>query len=150
MNSFKNRILLKCHSVIDEKIYALNIVLTDLTEAGNNETKSSAGDKHETARAMMQLEQEKLGKQIQEWELQKNTLAKIDATITSQVVALGSLIETNNGYFFIAANIGKIQVDGSVIMVISKQSPLGNTFLNRMVRDELVFNGTAYRIKSIT
>jgi hypothetical protein len=149
MSTLKKSILLKCHSVIDEKIHALNTVLRDLTEAGNNETKSSAGDKHETARAMMQLEQEKLGNQIQEWEIQKNVLAKIDGEKTSSIISLGSLVESNNGYFFIAANIGKIQVGDSSVMVISTQSPLGLYFLNRTIQQEFIFNQTEYVIKNV-
>ena len=35
-----------------------------LRESLESEQKSSAGDKHETGRAMVQLEQEKLGKQL--------------------------------------------------------------------------------------
>lgn len=149
MSALKKSVLLKCHAAIDSKIDALNAVLTDLTEAGNNETKSSAGDKHETARAMMQLEQEKLGKQIQEWEIQKNILAKIDGEKKSSSISLGSLVESNNGYFFIAANIGKIQVGDSSVMVISTQSPLGIEFLNKVSGNDFSFNGKPYKILSV-
>lgn len=136
--------------MIDQKINALQMVLKDLTEAGNNETKSSAGDKHETARAMMQLEQEKLGAQIKEWENQKTILSKIDEDKGATSISLGTYIESNNGNFFIAANIGKIELNNVVVMVISTQSPLGLCFLNRSTGEEFHFNKTNYQILKIS
>ncbi len=43
--------------IINAKISLLQKVLADLKESGSNETKSTAGDKHETALAMLQIEQ---------------------------------------------------------------------------------------------
>ena len=44
----------------------LQHLLNDALEATAGDTKSSAGDKHETSRAMAQLEQEKIGAQLGE------------------------------------------------------------------------------------
>ena len=43
--------------VINDKIKLLQQVLADLKESSSNETKSTAGDKHETTLAMLQIEQ---------------------------------------------------------------------------------------------
>ena len=101
----KQSILNACKQVIHYKITQLNDALSELGESANSEIKSSAGDKHETSRAMVHLEQEKLGKQLLEWENQNNLLAKIDLQKQNDIVSLGSLIETTRGYFFIGTNI---------------------------------------------
>lgn len=146
MNAFKQKLLTSCKEVIDKKISALNEALSEVTDAGNNETKSTAGDKHETSRAMMQIEQEKIGKQIQEWEIQKNSLTKIDLEKTLNNISLGSFIETNRGLFFIAANIGKIKVEEKEVMVISLQSPLGLAFLKHKTGNSFELNNIVYQI----
>lgn len=125
------------------------MALKEVTEAGNNETKSTAGDKHETGRAMMQLEQEKLGKQLQEAEGQLAEFEKIDFARLHQTIALGSLIETTRGFFFITLSIGKMDVDGTIIFAISPQSPLGALLIGKKQKDTVVFNGVSYEINNI-
>ena len=149
MNTFKKQILATCKKVIDEKLNDLFSALKDITDSANNESKSSAGDKHETGRAMMQIEQEKLGKQIQEWETQKSILDKIDLSKPSNLISLGSLVETNKGLFFMAANVGKIKVEDKEVMVISLLSPLGACLMKHQEGDEFEFNKNAYKIMQI-
>lgn len=68
MNPLKQQLISDCTKKLQQQIVSLKQLLDEVTEAVNNETKSSVGDKHETSRAMMQLEQEKLGKQLLEAE----------------------------------------------------------------------------------
>ena len=65
-----------------------------------SEIKNSAGDKHETSRAMIQLELEKLGKQIYEIELNDEKLNTIKVFKTSTSVSLGSVIFTNKANYY--------------------------------------------------
>ena len=139
MSSFKHSILSACKQVIHYKITLLSDALSELAESANVESKSSAGDKHETGRAMVHLEQEKLGKQLQEWE-------KIDAAKQGDSIGLGSLIETNRGFFFMASNLGKLMIDEREIICISLQSPLGEQFTKCKEGDKFEFNKVGYQI----
>lgn len=145
---FKTTIVTACKEVLDAKIKFLNDALQEATDAGNNETKSTAGDKHETGRAMMQLEQEKLGNQLVDLESQKNDFDKIDFSISHTAVTNGSLIETNKGFFLIATAIGKLEVDQTTVFVISKKSPLALILLGLKNNDTVDFNGMKYLIKN--
>ncbi len=145
---FKIKIVIACKEVLDAKIKFLNDALQEATDAGNNETKSTAGDKHETGRAMMQLEQEKLGNQLVDLESQKNDFDKIDFSISHTAIANGSLIETNKGFFFIASAIGKLEVDQTTVFAISKKSPLALILLGLKNKDTVDFNGMKYLIKN--
>lgn len=149
MHPFKLQLLQTCKTHLNEKIRSLNAIMQEITEAANSETKSSAGDKHETSRAMMQLEQEKLGKQIQEATEQLTEFDKTDFTKTGSAIAHGSFIETNKGLFFIAGSIGKIETEGKTVFVISPKSPLAKALNGLKEKDTAVFNGVTYTIQSL-
>jgi transcription elongation GreA/GreB family factor len=144
----KTSILTACKQVIHYKITLLNDAIAELGES--NENKSSAGDKHETTQAMVHLEQEKLGKQLLEWENQDQLVGKIDAIKQHDAVGLGSLIETNKGRFFLACNLGKLMIDDQEIIVISLQSPLGEKLVARKEGDQFDFNNTKYHILKLS
>jgi transcription elongation GreA/GreB family factor len=122
--------------------------MQEVTDSANNETKSSAGDKHETARAMMQLEQEKLSKQIADLAEQKKEFDKIDFTKSSSQIGQGSLVETDKGFFLIASSIGKITVDDKTVFVISNKSPLALAFIGKKQKETISFNGVEYLIEN--
>lgn len=148
MKQFKEQILQKCKELVDEKLNKLFYALEELNESAEAESKSTAGDKHETGRAMIQLEQEKIGKQIQEWEIQKQILEKIDLCKDSNHISLGTLIETDKGLFFLGVNIGKIKIKGQEVMVISTQSPLGKLLMNYQLNEKVNYMNSSYSIKA--
>lgn len=146
---FKEKIFAYCVEVLEKKVVQLKQELDHLAESARSETKSTAGDKHETGRAMVQLEQEKTGAQLKEAEMQLNTLKQIDISIKSDSIIKGSLVECGQGYFFIASAIGKITVDEKIVFVISPQSPLGVKLLGLKEKEKTEMNGMIYLIKSI-
>jgi hypothetical protein len=149
MQSFKQHIIHYCLDYLTQKVNSLNIILREVNEAGNAESKSSAGDKHETAKAMAQLEQEKLGNQLKEAELQLVEFEKINFTKIFQSIEQGCLVETNKGYFLIASSIGKIEVDGKTVFVISNKSPLVLKLNGSKQKDTVMFNDVSYIINTI-
>lgn len=124
-------------------------VIHELSESSNSENKSSAGDKHETSKAMMQLEREKLGTQLKEAEMQLAEFEKIDFNKTFQKIEQGSLVQTDKGYFFIAGSVGRLLLDTQTVFVISSQSPLASAMMNHKEKDTVNFNGVSYVINSI-
>lgn len=146
--SLKERLFLHCENLIAEKVQSLKVALSQTTESANNETKSSVGDKHETARAMMQLEQEKLSRQINDALQVQAELSSLPKN-TSTSVTKGSLIYTNRGQIFIAVAIGKIEFEKNTVIVISDKSPLALKFMGLKQGASLDFNGVNYQITSI-
>jgi len=127
----------------------LQKVLDDLKESGTNETKSTAGDKHETALAMLQIEQANTRTQLQEVLAQKAVLEKINPTLTASMVVNGSLIKTNRGYLFMSIALGKAVIDDKTIIALSPQSPLGQKLMGLKTGDAALINEMEYRIESI-
>ncbi len=145
----KQQLIQACSDYLKDKINALHVIINEVTESSNSESKSSAGDKHETGKAMMQLEIEKLGTQLKEAEEQLAEFEKINFQKTFQNVEQGSLIETNKGYFLIASSIGKITLDDKSVFVISNKSPLAIAFAGKSQKDSLSFNGVEYVIERV-
>ena len=145
----KQIIINACHDYFRNKINSLNVIINEVNESANSESKSSAGDKHETAKAMMQLEREKLGTQLKEAEEQLSEFEKINFNKTFQKIDQGNLIQTDKGYFFIAGSVGKLIVDSQTVFVISNKSPLAIKFSGQKQSDTVLFNDVAYLIISI-
>ncbi|MES2514470.1 MAG: 3-oxoacyl-ACP synthase [Bacteroidota bacterium] len=145
----KQQLIQACRDYFENKIISLNTIIREVTESSNAESKSSAGDKHETSKAMMQLEIEKLGNQLKEAEEQLKEFEKINFNKVFQTIEQGSLVETDKGYFFIAGSAGKLIIEEETVFVISDRSPLSLAFKNKKTTEQVMFNNTQYLIKGI-
>ena len=114
---------------MNDKIGLLQKDLADLKESGTNETKSTGGDKHETALAMLQIEQANKREQLNLAMAQKVVVEKINPTIVPAIVVIGSLVSTDQGHFFMSAALGKAVIEGKIFTALSPQSPLGKQLL---------------------
>ena len=92
--TLKQKIYEHYQQVVHDKVTMLQKVLNDLKESGANETKSTAGDKYETALAMLQIEQANTRAQLQEVLNQQAALEKINPDIHADTILNGSLIKT--------------------------------------------------------
>lgn len=146
----KNKLFNECNKMVAEKINAIKNVLTEAQEAANNETKSSAGDKHETGRAMAQLETEKLTTQLAEALKLQQVLDQINPELVHQQVALGSLVITNNGNFYLSVSLGKVEIDHQTYYAISTLSPIAKLLIGLKEEENFPFNGKTYTLKKIT
>jgi hypothetical protein len=147
--TLKQKIYNHYQAVINDKIRVLQKTLDDLKESGKNETKSTAGDKHETALAMLQIEQANTRQQLKEMIAQKDTLQKINPTIIASIVLQGSLIKTNKGYLFVSVALGKAVVDGVAVIALSAQSPLGAKLMGLTVAGVATVNNNSYVVEGI-
>ncbi len=133
----------------DHRIVAIQEAIDEAIESANDDTKSSSGDKHETGRAMAQLEQEKGSKQLSEALEFKSVLKKINPEQKSDKILLGSLVYTNKGAFYIAVAAGKIMIEGQTFFAISSVSPIALKLIGLSKNDKLIFNGNNYKIEEI-
>ncbi len=134
---------------INNKIGQLHDILADLKESGANETKSTASDKHETALAMLQIQQANVRGQLKETQQQLAVLQKINPELSPPIIVSGSLIRTNKGYLFLSIAGGKAVIEGNMVMAISPQSPLGQKLLQKNDGATITINSTTYTIESI-
>lgn len=120
-----------------------------IRESLNSESKRTAGDKHETGRAMLQLEREKLGRQLYEAEKMKMALQKVTFKNNGETITMGSLVATDSAIYFIAISAGKCKVDSSEIFCISLATPLAQLLLGKKVGDCITLNNQEHQITRI-
>lgn len=147
--SLKQKIYEHCRELIANKLAALQSQMQDLTASAANETKSSSGDKYETGRAMLHIEQDNLRSQISDLAARQAVLNSIDISKTMQRAATGSLITTNRGSYFLSIALGKLQIEGQAIIALSVQSPLGSKLKGLQSGDSIEMNGSELRIEKL-
>ncbi len=147
--NLKDKILQYHYQLLQDKTDVFRDMIADLAIDAQNDAKSSAGDKHETALSMMQLEQEKLNHKLKEVLQQKAILDKINPNSRHQKIAIGSVVQANEMMLFIAAALPKIIVENQTIIAVSPQSPLGSKLMGKEVGFEFEIGTTTYHIKSI-
>jgi hypothetical protein len=145
----KTEIILQTKKILSDRIDTLKLKSGELVADAQNDSKSSAGDKHETARAMMQLEQEKLAVQLSEAGRQLESMASINFSEKHKTISPGALVETNRGTIFLAVALGKIIIGEKEVMVISPQAPLSKAMSGAKENDKVIFNNTEYLIRKI-
>jgi len=138
-----------CLEFVDNRFQIIQNTIKEIQESLLSETKSSAGDKHETGRAMLQLEREKLGNQLAEIQKLKAILNKVNSEAKHQKIALGSVVYTTQSNYFIAISAGEIVSDSKRFYAISQATPIAKLLISKTVGDEVLFRNTTIRITQI-
>ena len=136
----KKNLYAHCKNLIQEKLIFLGKQKEELQLALTSESKSSAGDKHETGRAMIQIEREKLGRQIAITEKNYNKLFALSNPVNTSLVSLGSLVITDKANYYILISVESYFINSKIYYCISSQSPIGKLLLGKKVKDQINFN----------
>lgn len=147
--SIKEQLLNECKLYVTQREQTVHEIIASNKKALLSETKSSAGDKHETGRAMLQLEMEKASQQISVVQQMKEVLFRINTSNTSEVVRLGSIVYTNKGTYFLVVSIGKVTINTNDYFVISSSSPIGKLLLGKRKNETITFNNTKITIEEV-
>ena len=139
-----------CNQLVNERVKMAEDGLKQAQAAANNETKSSAGDKYETGRAMMHLEKEKLSIQLSEAIKMRKALLLINPSKTSEKAELGSIVKTSTANYFLAISAGALQVEEGGYFVISPVSPIGQLLIGKVEGDKIEFGGKQSEIMTIS
>lgn len=149
MSNLKSTIINTLIEQIDEKLSYLNNHSKDLNDALTSETKSTAGDKHDTSRAMIHLEQEKIQHQFSKIQQQRYQLLNFKEITSTEIIGLGNIILTPQNTFLLGVGLGKQVLNGKVVFCIGAETPLAAQLLGKKVKDEFYFNGKTEVIESI-
>ena len=132
-----------------ERVDMLQELLSGLKDSASNETKSTAGDKHETALAMLQIEQANAAAQLEDALNKQNALKRIQPEIQAISIVNGSLVKTKQVYLFLSAALGKAEIDHRKVIALSPQSPLGQKLMGLKTGDRTSMNKMEYIIEEI-
>jgi hypothetical protein len=131
---------------LEQNIAETEQAIASAKESRDNESKSSAGDKYETGRAMMQIELENNGRQLEKSRLAKKELLQLNLQEVHSLAGPGSLINTNQGIYFISIGFGKLELAEQPYYAISLASPIGQALKQAKVGDRVSFQGKVVEI----
>lgn len=147
--STKQQLYKACQTFIANRLMTVKNTISDIEQSLQSETKSSAGDKHETGRAMLQLEREKTGQQLAEVQKLQDVLSKIDIKKQYSKIVLGSVVETSGLNYFIAISAGEITLNNQKYFAISPSTPIGKLLMAKENGDEIQFRNSTFVITNI-
>ncbi|GEQ84923.1 hypothetical protein ULMS_04310 [Patiriisocius marinistellae] len=149
VKELKESLFSACKDVVATRYEKVQQTIADIVESLEDESKSSAGDKHETGRAMLHIDRENAGKQLKEIENLQALLPRIDILKTSDYARLGSLVYTNHATFFMSISIGAVTVSKTQYFCVALQAPIGQLISGKKKGDTFSFNGKDYHVTSI-
>ncbi len=146
---YKEILYRQCLDYVILRIETAQQAMNHAQAAANEEGKSSAGDKYETGRAMMQIERDKAAQQLDEALKLKKLLEGVNVTHVSTTIRPGCIILTGQVNFYIAISAGKIQAGDKEFITIAPNAPIATALTNLKQGDSFQFNGKSHTIIEI-
>jgi hypothetical protein len=136
----KTQLLARCTDYVAGRLATVRGAMSAAQAAANEEGKSSAGDKYETGRAMMQLERDLHAKQLAEALKLQQELAQLEVGRVYETAQPGSVVVTEHQRFFLGIGAGKLSLEGEIYLAVSLASPVGAKLAGLRAGAVLEFN----------
>jgi hypothetical protein len=150
MKDFKTKIYQRCMEFVLQRIETADTALKQAQEASNDVTKSSAGDKFETTREMMQQDIARNKNLLFDGQQNLQLLSSLeDAPAAVDTVRNGSLVYTSKGIFYISISAGQLKIEDQLVFAISAASPIGQLLIGKKAGESFSFNQNDYTIKDL-
>lgn len=142
----KEKLLAACRHYANDRIAVAREAMQNAQQSANEEGKSSAGDKYETGRAMMQIERDQAAAMLEESLKLLPILERIKSDATSHCVITGSIVLSKDVNFFIGISAGVLIVDDLNFIAVAPASLIAQQLLEKTVGDTFLFNGSSHTI----
>lgn len=149
MDTVKQQLYKLCSEYITARETVIRQQIADAREAATNETKSSAGDKYETGREMMQQEIDLNMSRLSELQKQRSLLERVAVEDTYATAQPGAVVYTSNGNYYIAISAGQLRWADTTYYAISAASPIGMQLTGLKKGDTFLLQGKKITIKDV-
>ncbi|MBC7554009.1 MAG: GreA/GreB family elongation factor [Taibaiella sp.] len=149
MSELKEKLYILCHDYIANRVAVIKQNVAEAQEAAGEDTKSSAGDKFEVGREMMQQEIELNLARLGEMYKLQITLENVHPSTKNAIVSPGALIYTTSGVYYMSIAAGKLQLDGTTYYAISPEAPIATQMMGKKAGDEFELNGNKITIEKV-
>lgn len=137
------------HAGVRDALNRLQADIMALQESRQADTKSSAGDKHETARAMVDQELQQLNQQREKAQRNQSELRQL-TDAPCEAAARGAAVETDRSIYFISISFGKLPVNGGKpVYALSPVSPAAQAMLGKRAGEAFEINGMRHTILKV-
>lgn len=147
--AIKRELIQACAAFAEARLQRALDEIKEAKEAAAGETKSSAGDKYETGRAMAQLAEERAQGQRAEALKLMEGLHGISADTLTETVQKGALIIARQGNYFIGISAGKLTIGDTVWFAVSPVAPIAKALWGAKGGDQVSFQGRNILIKEV-
>lgn len=145
----KEKILEACFEIVNKRITEIQFAIRDANNSIAEDTKSSAGDKYEIGREMIQQDLNRFQQQLLLANEDAQLLERLRHSKGTEMVTVGSLVGTDRKiWYFISVSIGRLALYPDVYAVSAK-SPIGKLFLGKEVGNHVDFNNQHFVIKEL-
>jgi len=139
-----------CLAYVHLRLDAARAGMAAAQESSNSETKSSAGDKYETGRAMAQQERDRHAAQLHEAQQLLVALQKLNPELASDAVRPGALVATSQGLFYVSIGAGRLRTaEGVDFVAVSPSAPLMQALAGRRAGEQTAFNNKQIRVEAV-
>ena len=149
MAAVRSELIKACRDYLQTKVTVVSKAMDGLKEDLENESKSSAGDKFETGREMINIEWNKLSVQLNEYDRLGQILNRIEEHTPNGNVVLGSVVITDAARYFISIPAGEIRSGDEKYYAVGIKAPIAQILLGKKVGEKITFNGKDFTIKEI-
>jgi hypothetical protein len=135
---------------VDKDLEEAKARMASLKESLDAESKSSAGDKHETGRAMIHLEQERVQETVGRLEHMHGVLVqRATQGKAIQRVSPGALVETTGPWVLVGVPLGKVQLPDALVLCVGVEAPLAQQWHGAQPGDQVVLGSQQLTIEAI-
>lgn len=149
METNKKELYLKCVDAINEQIEKYEEEMAIIRESmESNDIKT---DYDEDNRGKLLGDFEKYANYLNRAREMKETLSRIDQEHHSPSIDFGSVVETDQNYYYVSVPLGAINMDdGSTVMAISTDAPIYEKLKGKKPGDTFTFNDQDYKIQDVS
>lgn len=124
--------------------------MEELSSSLGKETKSTAGDKHETGRAMVQREMEQAGGRLARCEAMQAVASRLDLDRARTSVGPGAIVVSGDAKLLIGVGLGPFEVpDLGRFQAISADAPIAMALSGGKAGERREFRGRPWVIESV-
>ncbi|MGB0171111.1 MAG: 3-oxoacyl-ACP synthase [Flavobacteriales bacterium] len=124
--------------------------MDELSSSLGKETKSTAGDKHETGRAMVQREMEQAGDRLARCEAMQTVASRLELDRPRTVVGPGAIVVSGDARLLIGVGLGPFEVpDVGRVQAISANAPIAVALAGGQAGERREFRGRPWVIESV-
>lgn len=145
----KDTIWQACLAHAEARIATAQEALAAARDASQDDTKSSAGDKYETGREMMQQEIDRNERLLAEAHAVKSALEASRPEELKKQGSMEAIIITDRGVFFLGPGIGILDTALGRVFALSPSSPIGQLLVGCVPGSIIRYNNTAYTVNEV-
>lgn len=149
MSINKEELYLNCLEIVNEQINKYQGKINEINEYNEENKMSSTYDEYGNKGEMLN-EYEQNVDHLDRARAMKETLSHLDHTRRSETIRPGSVVETEDNYYYISVPLGEVHMDsGSKVYAISTEAPIYKSLEGLKEGDTFNFKDKEHRIVGI-